>query len=482
MAAGVSAAFIRARKSSRYAKPPASSADQTDIASLANLIQCLGERPLWPQIPAVVRPLSAVRKGAAGDSELLSVKTRVFEFTLKTIGDLSVNAASRSPLAAFALCLVGLEWGRTSADQASRFPQFEMLGSAILNGVSGILLDTLGELSLTIALAEADDDPSFAKAAKNVLREIHGGPQYAGLKVALRRLKKGESTGGHSRASKVTLIERLKWKLHGPSSLTDDLEFRGRLQTAVSNSVAFAKFRSNALDRIRELNFEAGAQYAKSFLTMSPTYRQLLPAFRRNDEVGDPTTYPYREIGRFSAATLRYVKFLSDMEVLFGSLNGFHIVEIGGGYGGQCRLIMSRFKPATYVMIDLPEMLRLAGRYLKTFGVDKAVTFRQPLQWFSQQSIDLVISNYAISEIRRSEQDRYLRDVIKQARRGYILYNATALSKRIERHIGEAPYELAEFAARIEGATIATAWPLLVDHDRNLGNALIHWGHGESAV
>jgi len=479
MAAGVSAAFIRARKSTKYAKPSASSADQTDIAVLANLIQCLGDRRLWPQIPAIVRPLSRERERATEDSRHLPVKTRVLEFALKTISNLSVNAATRSPLAALALCLVGLEWGRTSAAQASRSPQFETLRSAIVNGASNNSLDILGELSLTNALAEVDDDPAFTKAARNVLRAIHGQPRYKGLQDAIRRLAKGKRISDDGRTSKVNLIERLKWKLHGPSSLSDDLELRGRLRGATSNSVAFAQFRSNVLDRTTELNYEAGAQYAESLLRMSPTYRQLLPEFRRNDEVGDPTTYQYPEIGRFSADTLRYIKFLSDMESLFGSLNGFHIVEIGGGYGGQCRLIMSRFKPASYVMIDLPEMLRLAGRYLKSFDLDKVVTFCKSLQRFSLQAIDLVISNYAVGEMRQSEQDRLLRDVIKRARRGYILYNATALSKRVERHTGEAPYELAEFAASIEGATIATAWPLLVNHDRNLGNALIHWDHGQ---
>jgi putative sugar O-methyltransferase len=356
-----------------------------------------------------------------------------------------------------------------------------MLRSAILSGASGIRLDTLGELSLKNALVEADDDPSFAKAVRKVQREVRGRPKAKGLRIALRRLQEGKDPEGHSGPSRVNLIERLKWKLRGPSSLTDDLNFRGRVQTAASSVAAFAQFRSEVLDRITDLDFEAGAQYAASFLTMSPIYREVLATFRRNDEVGDPATFQYPEIGRFSANTLRYVKVLSDMEILFGSLNGFHIVEIGGGYGGQCRLIMSRFRPATYIMIDLPEMLRLARCYLKYFGVDGSVTFRKPFHWFSQKSIDLVISNYAVSEIRRSVQDRYLRDIIKKARRGYILYNATSLSKGIERHSSKTPYELAEFAARIEGATVATDRPLLVKHDKTLGNALIHWDHGESA-
>jgi putative sugar O-methyltransferase len=478
IAAGVSGSFIEAKSSLKYAKPPAGSADQIAIAALANLIQCLGNRQLWQQIPAVVQSLSAMEGNTAEDRELHSLKTRMLDFTLKVIGELSVNS-NRSSLAAFALCLVGLEWGRSRTDPSLRAPQLEALRSAIFNVVPGFSLDTLGVLSLTEALNVANGDPSFFKAAKRALKAVHEGPQYVGLRDALRRLQgPRQSAREPIRSSpRRTIIKRLKWKLHKPSSITDDLEFRERLQMASTNSAAFARFRSDTLDRITELNFETGAQYAESLLRMSPSYRQLLPEFRRNDDVGDPTTYQYPQIGNFSAATLRYVKFLGDMETLFGSLNGFHIVEIGGGYGGQCRLIMSRFKPATYTMIDLPEMLRLARRYLSTFGFDQAIAFCRPVQRLPQRSADLVISNYAVSEIRRSEQERYLRNVINLARRGYILYNAARLSDRIERHTGEAPYQLADFAAHIKGATIETAWPLLVDRDRKLGNALIYWDH-----
>jgi hypothetical protein len=86
-----------------------------------------------------------------------------------------------------------------------------------------------------------------------------------------------------------------------------------------------------------------------------------------------------------------------------------------------------------------------------------------------------VISNYAISEVKRSDQDRYHGEIINPAKRGFILYNAAALSNQIERHTGEAPYELADFAAHIDGAKIETAWPLLVDRDKERGNGLIHW-------
>jgi hypothetical protein len=83
IAAGVSGAFIEAKSSLKYAKPPAGSADQIAIAALANFIQCLGNRQLWQHIPAVVRSLSAMEGNTAEDRELHSLKTRMHDFTLK---------------------------------------------------------------------------------------------------------------------------------------------------------------------------------------------------------------------------------------------------------------------------------------------------------------------------------------------------------------------------------------------------------------
>ena len=90
---------------------------------------------------------------------------------------------------AFALCLVGLEWGGPPADLKSRPAQLETLRSTILDLASGIPLDSLGELSLSEALTEASYDPSFTNAARDVLNEVHGGSHYAGLRDALRRLQ-----------------------------------------------------------------------------------------------------------------------------------------------------------------------------------------------------------------------------------------------------------------------------------------------------
>jgi hypothetical protein len=87
-AAGVSGAFIKARSSSTYVKPPTGSADQLAIAGFANLIQCLDDRHLWRHIPAIIWSLGSVGNLTEA-RELHSLKTRLLEFTIKMIGEVT---------------------------------------------------------------------------------------------------------------------------------------------------------------------------------------------------------------------------------------------------------------------------------------------------------------------------------------------------------------------------------------------------------
>jgi glycosyltransferase involved in cell wall biosynthesis len=185
-AAGVSREFIEGT-SALCGKPLAGSADQIVIAALANLIQCLGDPQLWHHIPSLTSPLTAMKASPIEDAQLHFLKIRAFDFTLKRINELSLNAASCSPLVPFTLCLIGLEWRLPSVRQSA--PQLEKLRSAILKGVTDMPLEISSELSISHVLAEINDDPALAKAAASVLVALDGRPQYAGLRNILQHIQ-----------------------------------------------------------------------------------------------------------------------------------------------------------------------------------------------------------------------------------------------------------------------------------------------------
>ena len=75
-----------------------------------------------------------------------------------------------------------------------------------------------------------------------------------------------------------------------------------------------------------------------------------------------------------SATTARYIKNLSDLINLFGSLDGMRIAEIGGGYGGLCKIISDQFELDSYTLFDLPDCLDLSKKFLDNFGIDNVNT------------------------------------------------------------------------------------------------------------
>ena len=110
----------------------------------------------------------------------------------------------------------------------------------------------------------------------------------------------------------------------------------------------------------------------------------------------------------------QYITVMNRIVELFGSLDKFRICEIGGGYGGQAKVILDNYKPSCYHMIDLPEPLALQQRYLDGYPVE---LFTEP----TGQEYDLVISNYAISEI--PDNKLYIDEVLHLSKHGYITCN-----------------------------------------------------------
>jgi len=174
------------------------------------------------------------------------------------------------------------------------------------------------------------------------------------------------------------------------------------------------KFMDNVHPKIGEKNLEFIQKYY-------PDLIDKMAKFQKNDSVGNPNTYPY-SVGDFCPATLRYIKIAGDIDERFSHLEKAKIVEIGGGYGGQCRIIKELFPNADYTIVDLKEVLLLAKSYLDAFNLD--VTFTPVEDIKTEEKYDLVISNFAFSECTKEVQDEYLNTLIKNSEHGYmIMYN-----------------------------------------------------------
>jgi methylase of polypeptide subunit release factors len=153
-----------------------------------------------------------------------------------------------------------------------------------------------------------------------------------------------------------------------------------------------------------------------------PDIFDRIEAFKSNDIFGSPRVYDYPDVGFFSPTTLRYVKVLVDLKKYFHTVDELKICEIGVGYGGQCLVINSFYKPQKYTLIDISPALQLTKRYLDNQIVHSSLEYKT-MNELETREYDLIISNYAFSELNRSIQDVYLQRVILNSKMGYITYN-----------------------------------------------------------
>ena len=173
---------------------------------------------------------------------------------------------------------------------------------------------------------------------------------------------------------------------------------------------------------LEHLSYKDSLGYFEAIRRDNPWLLSMFHLFGENDKIGSPETYHYSMLNRNMApTTIRYIKVLSDLILYFGSLDGINIVEIGGGYGGQCLIISKEVTFKSYTIIDLKEPSALQRKYLDYHKVSNVRCVTPDMLEFD--NIDLCISNYAFSEIARPFQNAYIEKVIKPAKNGYITCN-----------------------------------------------------------
>ncbi|PIS09354.1 putative sugar O-methyltransferase [Candidatus Beckwithbacteria bacterium CG10_big_fil_rev_8_21_14_0_10_34_10] len=232
---------------------------------------------------------------------------------------------------------------------------------------------------------------------------------------------------------KVKLKRRLPKLIFLRTSVSDRKSYAEICTLASKNDAVFKNFkRHKDYQRVLEhVTQKQGQAYLNVIKSENKNLLKHISKFQENDQLGNPLTFSYKinkKNTTLSPTTLRYVKVLSDLKNIFSTLNNFEIIEIGGGYGGQGKIISSVFKFKSYTMVDLVTVLPLARKYLRMLKV-KNVFFLKPSKIPAKKIYDLVISNYAFSECGKEIQNEYIDKVLKTTKKGYITYNYQNESK-----------------------------------------------------
>lgn len=191
---------------------------------------------------------------------------------------------------------------------------------------------------------------------------------------------------------------------------------------ASKDDAVFANFRRHQwyTNILEHCNYQNGLEYLEVIKRDHPFLLKYFDKFKASEQFGNPRTYIYNSV-ILSPTTLRYIKVLSDLIKYHGNLDGFRIAEIGGGYGGQAKIISDVFKFRYYHLIDLPQANLLSRKFLNKCGVEN-VRFSAPDQLVKEE-YDLVISNYAFTELLRNIQNHYYDMIISGSKRGYMTCN-----------------------------------------------------------
>lgn len=199
------------------------------------------------------------------------------------------------------------------------------------------------------------------------------------------------------------------------------------VRRAAQDTRYFATFKRHPAYRsvLEHVSEEQGAHYLEQIQKQWPELISDIEKFKRNDQVGNPIRYTYPLTGEISPTTLRYLKVACDLRHLFGDLTGFHVAEVGVGYGGQILLTDMLWRLGSWTLFDLDPVLLLTSRYLECHMIN-SVYKPTTLNRFDGETamFDLAISNYAFSELPRAVQLKYIIKVLSRAKRGYMTMNS----------------------------------------------------------
>lgn len=264
------------------------------------------------------------------------------------------------------------------------------------------------------------------------------------------------------------------------TSCSDNDFYPAFCESAYQDDNVFTIFRSHPIYRnvVETLSYEAGLDYFYNILSHSKELTTYFKEFQNNDTIGNPSIFSYRygflklKKINFAPTTLRYIKVLADLKTLFGSLDNMRIIEIGGGYGGQCSIISKVFKPASYTIVDLEPCARLANKYLESLNVNGVnYIYSNKLDMLQvDKGFDLVISNYAFSELSRPLQDEYVSRIISVASKGYFICNFSTHTWDVRQ------YSEYEFARLHKDSVVYKNYPPLADIDIHHNICLVVFG------
>lgn len=212
------------------------------------------------------------------------------------------------------------------------------------------------------------------------------------------------------------------------SSVSDNDWYIRSVKSFLRSDYRFKNFKRSQIYRevLEHVTLDQAKKYLDQIENNNPKFltETILGRVSVNDLVGNPPTFDFGRYGRLSGPTIRYLKVCADLDEFFDVNKIGKIAEIGGGYGGQALVFDQLFYYQKYTIFDLALVCDLINKYLGNYFLQGGIEAFEINKLSREGSLfDLVISNYAFSELPKKLQNIYLEKVILRSRRGYMTMN-----------------------------------------------------------
>lgn len=181
-------------------------------------------------------------------------------------------------------------------------------------------------------------------------------------------------------------------------------------------------------DILEHVSLQFGLEYKQLIeIEFKRCIEEFADLIKINDSIGDPSKFTMDNLC-ISPSNLRYIyhSLLIESKIkLWFNKKEIKIVEIGGGYGGLCYYIKNIIKDyhINYTIVDLPNILNLQNKFLNDVQVDSRL-----ISCFDTTNInetfDLVISNYCLSEIGMENRLYYLNNLVNKCEKEFYVWNS----------------------------------------------------------
>jgi hypothetical protein len=248
-------------------------------------------------------------------------------------------------------------------------------------------------------------------------------------------------------SAEVANVNRLLLTMQHNTELSDAVvdytPFKTKCREVVLDDNAFATFRREPeiIDMLEHVRMDDAQIFAEMIRNIASEQNLTIPwkKVEQNDAVGGAARHPFEFQGttvQLSTTSVRYVYFalLALQQMKDAGMSTVNIVEIGGGYGGQCA-VTNKLAPlfavdvASYTILDLSHVSDLQRSFLQTQGdVDMScMVLTQVSQPNLRQTLhheSFLFSAYAYSEISRLNQLVYNRLLEGFIDSGFVLWNS----------------------------------------------------------